>query len=109
MGAKHILTCVTGQRSCERLIAQGTSFAQTLGCDGTVLHVASSQNLIMGSENRAQALEHLYQISKDYGADMAVLRADDPVGGQQGQRRAARALPEQKTHGGRFEHDEVGQ
>lgn len=79
MSAKHILTCVTSQRSCERLIRQSASFAKTLGCDVTVLHVASGQNLILGNENQAEALEYLYQISREYGADMSVLRAEDVI------------------------------
>jgi len=80
MTQKHIMVCVTGQRTCERLIRQSAAFAKTLGCGVSVIHVASSKSPFMGSAHESEALEYLYQTSKEFGADMNVIRSDDIIG-----------------------------
>ena len=72
-----VLVCVTGQKSCERLIVVGAQNAQRLGAELTVLHVAKNGAQMMGNLGEAEALEFLYQKAKEYGGDMAVVRADD--------------------------------
>ncbi len=75
----HVMVCVTGQRTCERLIRHSAQFAKTLGCRVSVLHVADGMHRFMNSEDEAEAVEYLYQVSKDYGADMTVIRNDKVI------------------------------
>ncbi len=76
----HIMVCVTMQRTCERLIRQAAEFSLTLGgCPVSVLHVTGGQSQFLGIQNQASALEYLYQVSKEYGADMTVERTDDVI------------------------------
>lgn len=75
----HVLVCVTGQRSCERLIEEGARIALEAEAELSVVHVAKRGNRFLGSESEAEALEHLFRISKAYDADMMLLRNDDVV------------------------------
>lgn len=75
----HVMVCVTGQKTCERLIIEGSKLAQELSCELSVLHVAHNGLNFMDNPSEAEALEYLYQISSQYGADMTMMRADDVV------------------------------
>lgn len=72
--------CVTGQRTCERLIRAGAEL--TGGAEGrlSVVHVARTGQRFLGSEDEASALEYLFQVSRDYGADMTLMHSDDVSG-----------------------------
>lgn len=72
---KKTMVCVTVQKTCERLIRQGARVAGNAGL--CVLHVAKSGEALLGSENSGEALDYLYRISREYGAEMDVLRAED--------------------------------
>lgn len=73
-----VLVCVTGQKSCERLIVAGADIAaREGGCLLTVLHVARIGGSVMGFVNEPEALEYLLRASIEHGADMMVRRADD--------------------------------
>ncbi|MBR7187543.1 MAG: universal stress protein UspA [Clostridia bacterium] len=74
-----VLVCVTGQRSCERLIVTGASIAAREGQPLSVLHVVRTGGNVLGFVNEPQALEYLLRTSIDHGADMTVRRADDVV------------------------------
>ena len=80
MAKMHVLVCVTGQRTCEKLIRSGAEL--TGGAPGSlsVVHVARPGQHFLGSEDEANALEYLYQVSRDYGADMSLTRSDDVCG-----------------------------
>lgn len=74
-----ILACVTSQESCERQIKAGAAFAKQLG---TTLKVVSVQPVDAGHDGRGLAspeLEHLYDITKQYHAEMNVFFNGDPV------------------------------
>lgn len=77
MEKTHVLVCVTGQRTCERLIRTGAELAG--GEEGTlsVVHVARPGQRFLGSEDEAAALEYLFQVSRDYGADMMLMHSED--------------------------------
>lgn len=78
MEALHVLVCVTGQKTCERLIAEGDRLARELGAELSVVHVArQGAGLLGGDVAEAEALEYLFKISSEHGADMAVIRSDD--------------------------------
>lgn len=80
MEKMHVLVCVTGQYTCERLIRMGAEIAG--GAQGalSVLHVAKPGQRFLGSEDEASALEYLFQVSRDHGADMALTHSEDVCG-----------------------------
>ena len=80
MEEKHVLVCVTGQRTCERLIAEGDRLAKELGAELSVVHVAKQgMGLLGGIVAEAEALEYLFKVSSEHGADMAVIRSEHVV------------------------------
>ena len=80
MGTKqHVLVCVTGQRNCERLIRHSASLAELLSCPVSVVHAAASDTPFMGGADTAEALEHLYRISKKYNAEMTIIKSTNVI------------------------------
>jgi len=74
-----VLVCVTGQKTCERLIAEGHRLAIEREEELSVLHVAHRGAELMGSFSEAEALEYLFKVSSARGADMTVVRSDEVV------------------------------
>lgn len=72
----HIAVCVTGQKTCERLIHEGAKLLGE-GDELSVLHVARKGAQLLGDQSEADALEYLFRISHQYGASMMMLRADN--------------------------------
>ena len=79
MTKTHVLVCVTGQKTCERLISEGARLAQERGWELSVLHVARPGADLMGNHSEAEALEYLFEKSKQRGADMTVIRSGEVV------------------------------
>ena len=83
MTTKDVLVCVTRQKTCERLIKEGARLA---GSDDELYVVNVSPDgwsllgkQYEGADQAAEALEYLFEISKNYGAHMTVLRSEDVV------------------------------
>lgn len=76
---ENIMVCVTQQKNCERLIQKGATIKA--GQDGElfVIHVAKEGVNFLGNNKEAEALEYLFDKSKEVGADLTVLRADSIV------------------------------
>ena len=74
-----VLVCVTGQKSCERLIRRGAELTREGFGPLNVLHVVRSGGNVLGFENEPQALEYLLRVSVENGASMYVRRSDDVV------------------------------
>ena len=74
-----VLVCVTGQKSCERLIVTGARIAEHESLPLNVLHVVRAGGSVLGFENEPEALEYLLRISIEHGADMTVRKAKDVV------------------------------
>lgn len=80
MENKNVLVCVTGQKTCERLITEGASLAKEMQAELSVVHVARQGASLLGSNiAEAEALEYLFQISSDHGASMTVIRSNNVV------------------------------
>lgn len=73
----NIMVCVTVQKNCERLIKFGEEMASDLHGKLYVVHVAKTGTNFLGNPDESEALEFLYQISNNAGADMAVLRSNN--------------------------------
>ena len=76
MKVPRIMVCVTRQKTCERLIQIGKKLVNGEG-KLTVVHVIKSEANVLGNPDEGEALEYLFQVSKQAGANMAVLRSDD--------------------------------
>lgn len=74
---KNVMVCVTQQKTCDRLIKQG---ADLLGEDDGelfVIHVAKYGFNFLGNSKEGEALEYLFEKSKEYGANLTVVRSND--------------------------------
>ncbi len=88
-----ILVCVTGQRTCHRLIQEGDRLAHEFDAQLCVLHVAKPGGALLGGNtDEAQALEYLFEISREHGAEMTVVRSDDVIGAISEHARQVKAL-----------------
>lgn len=74
-----VLVCVTGQKTCDRLIKTGAQLAAAHDSPLLVVHVAPAGAPLLGNSTQSEALDYLYSLSCETGAEMAVLRAPDPV------------------------------
>ena len=81
MVIKDVLVCVTRQISCERLIKEGARLVN----ENEKLHVVNVSpdgkkflgEQHQGGSRTAEALEYLFEISKNYGAYMTVVRSEN--------------------------------
>lgn len=73
------MVCVTRQKNCERLIKYGKKISDEFDGKLFVIHVAKTGTSFLGNPDESEALEFLYQISNNAGADMAVLRSDNII------------------------------
>ena len=63
--ANRVLVCVTKQKTCERLIKTGARLAKEAGdAELLVVHVLHRDDNILGNMMQGDALEFLFQISK---------------------------------------------
>ena len=74
-----VLVCVTGQKSCERLIVAGSRIASENKETLAVLHVVRSGDSVLGYTNEPEALEYLLRVSAEHGADMYYRRSDNVI------------------------------
>ncbi|MCI9406242.1 MAG: hypothetical protein HFK04_04945 [Oscillospiraceae bacterium] len=72
---RYTVVCITDQFHCEKLIRAGRLIADLSKTALAAVNV-SSPDL---TKNDAKALEYLFQISKENGAEMTVLYADKPL------------------------------
>lgn len=73
------MICVTQQKTCARLIKTGAQMQKKLGGDIFVVHVAPIGWKILGNSQEGEALDYLFDISKNVGAHMTVLRSSNVV------------------------------
>ncbi len=76
---KKVMVCVTRQKTCKRLIEMGQRIANKNNGELSVVHIAKTGTNFLGNPHEGEALDYLFQISKNADADMSVLRADDVV------------------------------
>jgi len=67
---------VTKQKTCERLIKAASKLRAKDG-NLRVLHVAKNSWNILDNTRESEALEYLFKVSKEYNADMTMLRSDN--------------------------------
>ena len=74
---KRVMVCVTQQKSCERLISKGASLVGGDADELHVIHVVKENWKYFGQLQEADALEYLFDISKNHGAFLTVQKATD--------------------------------
>jgi K+-sensing histidine kinase KdpD len=78
MNVPRVMVCVTRQKTCERLIKVGQKLINgTAGGKLTVVHVTKVGVNVLGNPDEGEALDYLFQVSKQAGADMTVLRSEN--------------------------------
>ncbi len=77
---KNVMVCVTQQKNCERLIMAGYEKIMNEKDQLFVINVVSENDSFLQSYNDGEALEYLFRISRDAGADLTVIRAKDVIG-----------------------------
>jgi K+-sensing histidine kinase KdpD len=75
----RIMICVTRQRTCERLIQKGKELVARIGGELFVVHAIKTGENYLGNPNEGEALEYLFQASKEVGAEMNVLRSKNVI------------------------------
>lgn len=75
--ADTVLVCVTGQQSSQRLIHRGAEIAARLQAPLLVLSVSGSGVNLLSNPEVSQALNDLYRLSVEVGAEMTMLHHHD--------------------------------
>ena len=70
--AETVLVCVTGQQSSRRLIHRGAEIAREHGASLLVLAVSGSGFNLLENPSVSQALNDLYALSVEVGAEMTI-------------------------------------
>lgn len=77
---RGIMVCVTGQRSCERLIMHGVKRSQPdengLRPPLYIVHCVLNGQKFMNSPDEADAIEYLFTCAQYAGAELTILRTD---------------------------------
>ncbi len=73
----RIMVCVTGQKTCQRLIDYGSGMKENADDKLYVIHVAPENFSFLGHDKEGEALEFLYEKAKEAGAELTVERSAD--------------------------------
>lgn len=71
------MVCVTGQKTCQRLIDYGSQLREHADDRLYVIHVAPENYRFLGNDREGEALEFLYQKAREAGAELTVERSSD--------------------------------
>ena len=77
MEKTNVMVCVTQQKTCERLISNGAKLSKMKDGNLYVVNVVNENEKFLEYANDGEALEYLFQVSKDVGADLTVLRSNN--------------------------------
>lgn len=70
------MICVTQQKSCERLIAKGARLRMK-GDELYVIHVVKEDWRYFSEMKESDALDYLFEVSKQYSANLTVLKSPE--------------------------------
>lgn len=76
----NIMVCVTQQKTCEKLIKIGYEILKNAETDSLyVIHVVNENDKLLFNLSDGDALEYLFEITKELGADLVVKRSKDVI------------------------------
>jgi len=77
---KNVLVCVTQQKTCQRLIEHGVELYKDDDASNLyVIHVVNENDKLLYNLSDGDALEYLFEITKDVGANLIVKRSKDVI------------------------------
>lgn len=77
---KNIMVCVTQQKTCEKLIKAGYEISKEMESSTLyVIHVVNENDKLLFNLSDGDALEYLFEITKELGADLVVKRSKNVV------------------------------
>ena len=77
---KSVLVCVTQQKTCENLIRQGSKLSlEDKDSSIYVIHVVNENDKLLYNLSDGDALEYLFEITKEVGANLIVKRSKDVI------------------------------
>ncbi len=77
---KKIMVCVTQQKTCEKLIRIGHDIcSKDKDNQLFVIHVVNENDMLLFNLSDGDALEYLFQITKELGADLVMKRSKDVI------------------------------
>ena len=74
------MVCVTQQKNCERLIRAGYEKVSEDDDNLFIINVVSENDIFLNTSSDGDALEYLFGISSEVGANLTVIRAKDVIG-----------------------------
>lgn len=74
-----VMVCVTQQKTCERLIKKGSEIAKDKEGSLYVIHVVNEKDKLLYNLSDGDALEYLFDITKELGADLIVKRSKNVI------------------------------
>lgn len=76
----NVMVCVTQQKTCEKLIRTGYEICtKTEGAALYVIHVVNENDKLLYNLSDGDALEYLFEITKELGADLVIKRSKDVI------------------------------
>jgi K+-sensing histidine kinase KdpD len=77
---KNVLVCVTQQKTCENLIRVGAKLSSEDDNNSLyVIHVVNEKDKLLYNLSDGDALEYLFEITKEVGADLIIRRSKDVI------------------------------
>jgi len=77
---KNVLVCVTQQKTCENLIRVGAKISsEDVDNSLFVIHVVNENDKLLYNLSDGDALEYLFEITKEVGADLIIRRSKDVI------------------------------
>lgn len=76
---KNIMVCVTQQKTCERLIMAGYEKILNEKDKLFIINVVNQNDTFLHTTSDGDALEYLFGISRNVGADLTVIRAKNVI------------------------------
>lgn len=71
-----IMVCVTGQRSCDQLIARGLERAEE-GSSVHIVHCVETGRNFLNTPFESDAIEYLFTAAQLAGAELSLIRSED--------------------------------
>jgi len=74
------MVCVTQQKTCEKLIRIGYEvYSRAENATLYVIHVVNENDKLLFNLSDGDALEYLFEITKELGADLVIKRSKDVI------------------------------
>lgn len=74
-----VLVCVTRQKTSAKLIQKGVELSKEEKSSLNVIHVVNENDKLLYGLSDGDALEYLFQITKEVGANLVVKRSKDVI------------------------------